>query len=545
MAQPAPLVVTASVPASVPAAVPAEEPAVVESIDLGPKLTLLLEHDALIVHDRSSTKSTRTSCPPASSPAATKPGSIPLYNILWAELCVDSQTLTIDYAHEATKHKLRAATLTYPIPPIASVPTITAFISTLISRSYGAAQPRKRAFVLVNPNSGPGEAVKLFMREARPIFDAARMHLDVVITSYQGEAAELAEAMDVKAFDVVVACSGDGLPHEIFNGLGRRADARRALESMPVVMLPCGSGNAMACNLYGTHRPSLAALAIVKGVSTPLDLVSVTQGEKRTLSFLSQSLGLIADLDITTEGMRWLGSTRFTVGFFWLVWKKKLYPCDIAVKVEIDHKDGVREHYKSRVVAGGGGAGESGEDAGGRKSDRDSEATMTTTRTPLGENDALGLPPLRYGTVQDKLPEGWELIRHEKLWSFYCGNMAYMSPGLDFFPAAMANDGLMDLVTIDGPVSAAKAIEVQLGVESGQYFDNPLIKYRKVSAYRIIPRVEDGNGIISIDGERFDFKPFQAEVHPALGRTLSKVGGYENPGPKHWDKVTVSERLLA
>lgn len=123
--------------------------------------------------------------------------------------------------------------------------------------------------------------------------------------------------------------------------------------------------------------------------------------------------------------------------------------------------------------------------------------------------------------------------------------MAYMSPGLDFFPAAMANDGLMDLVTIDGPVSAAKAIEVQLGVESGKYFDNPLIKYRKVSAYRIIPRVEDENGIISIDGEKFDFKPFQAEVHPALGRTLSKVGGYENPGPRHWDKVTVSERLLA
>jgi sphingosine kinase len=123
--------------------------------------------------------------------------------------------------------------------------------------------------------------------------------------------------------------------------------------------------------------------------------------------------------------------------------------------------------------------------------------------------------------------------------------MAYMSPGLDFFPAAMANDGLMDMVTIDGPLSAAKAIEMQLGVESGEYFDNPLIKYRKVSAYRIIPRVEDEHGIVSIDGERFDFKPFQAEVHPALGRTLSKVGGYENPGPKHWDKVTVSERLLA
>lgn len=123
--------------------------------------------------------------------------------------------------------------------------------------------------------------------------------------------------------------------------------------------------------------------------------------------------------------------------------------------------------------------------------------------------------------------------------------MAYMAPGLDFFPAALANDGFLDMVTIDGPVPTAKAVEIQLGVESGRYFDNPLVKYRKVSAYRLIPRKEDKDGIISIDGEKTDFEPFQAEVHPGLGRTLSKVGGYENPGPKHWDKVTNSERLLA
>lgn len=123
--------------------------------------------------------------------------------------------------------------------------------------------------------------------------------------------------------------------------------------------------------------------------------------------------------------------------------------------------------------------------------------------------------------------------------------MAYMAEGLDFFPAAMANDGLMDLVTVDGPISVLQAIDIQTGVNSGRYFDNPMVKYRKVSAYRIIPRLEDEKGIVSIDGEKFAFKPFQAEVHPALGRTLSRGGGYENPGPKHWDKVTNSERLLA
>jgi sphingosine kinase len=328
--------------------------------------------------------------------------------------------LNIDFAQEASKSKLRAAKLSYPVPPIASLDTINAFISTLISRSYGAAQNRKRAYVLVNPNAGPGGADRVFSREARPIFEAARMDLTVVTTTYAGEAGKLAEEMDVDAFDVVVACSGDGLPHEIFNGLGRRRDARRALGRTAVAMIPCGSGNAMAINLYGTHDPSLSALAIVKGVRTPFDLVSVTQGEERRLSFLSQALGLVAVLDITTENMRWLGSHRFTLGFLKEVLQKNLYPCDIAVKVEIEHKEGVKEHYKNKVLENNG-YGNAEEGAG--KSDRDSETTRMGTP---GQDEEMGLPPLRYGTVRDKLPEGWELIPHEKLWSFYCGNVSFL-----------------------------------------------------------------------------------------------------------------------
>ena len=40
--------------ASVPAAKPAGKPGVVESLELGPKVTLILEHDALVVHGMSS-----------------------------------------------------------------------------------------------------------------------------------------------------------------------------------------------------------------------------------------------------------------------------------------------------------------------------------------------------------------------------------------------------------------------------------------------------------------------------------------------------------
>lgn len=79
-------------------------------------------------------------------------------------------------------------------------------------------------------------------------------------------------------FDIKVACSGDGLVHEIFNGLAERHDAGYALSKVAVCHVPCGSSNAMSCNLYGTQCPSFAASAIVKGRRTSINLMSITQG---------------------------------------------------------------------------------------------------------------------------------------------------------------------------------------------------------------------------------------------------------------------------
>jgi len=467
---------------------------------------------------------------------------VPYYNVLWADVSEDGRYLRIDYAAEDRSTGLEMRHAKFDIDPPEPGPhfegEIAQWIERLLDRSYCAATRRKRAWVLVNPHAGPGGADKVWQKQVKPIFQAARMPLTVVRTSYSGEAVELAKELNIDDFDIAVPCSGDGLPHEVFNGLGKRVDAGRALSKIAVCHVPCGSGNAMSCNLYGTHRPSLAALAIVKGLPTPFDLVSITQGDRRTLSFLSQALGMVADLDIATEPLRWMGGARFTVGFLALAMQRKTYPCDIAVKVEIGDKDNVKRHYGQQVSQTG---------KPGSESDvaEEHQGGMAPSISSPAGNGQQGLPPLRYGTVLDKLPEGWDLVPHEKLGNFYCGNMAYMAPDLNFFSAALANDGMMDLVTVDGDVSPLKAISLQMSVETGHFFDSPLVNYRKVTAYRIIPRDGCPKGYISIDGESLPWEPFQAEVHHGLGLTLSKSGGYEAPGPLNWDTVTTRERLHA
>lgn len=218
--------------------------------------------------------------------------------------------------------------------------------------------------------------------------------------------------MDIDAFDIVVPCGGDGGPHELFRGLGARADARRALATVAVAHVPCGSGNALACNTVGTPKAGRAALAIVKGVPTPVDLVSITQGETRNLSFLSQTLGVMAEADLGTEHLRWMGEHRFTYGTVKQILKKKEYACDLWVKMEIETKEAIRKHYKR---------------------EREGSTDKMTTTTSTAESEELGasavageegLPPLKYGTVADAVAEEWTKVDADHVGTFFAGNVS-------------------------------------------------------------------------------------------------------------------------
>lgn len=378
---------------------------------------------------------------------------------------------------------------------------IRSWIEKLLDRAYGASQRQKRIKVLVNPFGGVGAAQKIYHKHISPIFAAARCEIDVEKTQYNGHATELvAESLDIEEFDVIACASGDGVVHEVFNGLAKKKDAARALAKVAVVQLPCGSGNALSLNLNGTDSPSLAALAIIKGLRTPLDLVSVTQGDRRLISFLSQSTGIVAESDLATEHLRWMGSARFTYGFLVRLVRKTLYPADIAIKFEHETKDEVRKTYAAEA----------------------SSTPPNPGDRPIPSQDT-GLPELKYGTISDPLPDGWTLIPHDKLGNFYAGNLAYMSPDANFFPAALPSDGCVDLLRVDGDIPRMTSLNTMFAIQNHTFFDLPHVNYSKVSAYRIIPK-NQVHGYISIDGERVPFEPFQAEVHRGLGTVLSRTG---------------------
>ncbi|KAH6717376.1 sphingoid long chain base kinase-like protein [Leptodontidium sp. MPI-SDFR-AT-0119] len=440
-----------------------------------------------------------------------KPQIIPFYNILWAEL--DKNDLIIDFALPLNENVV-PSTLKFSIGPDSH--SVANWISVLLDCSYRGAQQKKRAKVLVNPYSGSGNARRWYPKYILPLFRAARCSIDSVETRYSGEGVAIFETLDIDAFDMAVVCSGDGLAHEVFNGLGNRPDAKKALSEMAVAHIPCGSGNGLSHNLNATGNASMATLAVIKGIRKPLDLISVTQGDTRVLSFLSQTAGMGAESDLATENLRWMGEARFKLGFLTRILAKKVYPCEIAVKIAIDDKGSIMDHYAKEKL---------------KNSLKDKQCQIFPEVGSTGEDqDSGGLPPLKYGTIHDKIPEDWTVIPCENLGILYCGNLAYMAADAKFFPPALPNDGLMDLVLIDGNISRRASLKMFDALRDEKFFEMPVVKYYKISAYRWIPHNQE-SGYISVDGERIPFSPYQAEVHKGLGTVIMKNHKIAGAGP--------------
>ena len=101
-----------------------------------------------------------------------------------------------------------------------------------------------RTLIIANPAAQSGAAREVAERLQRFLDMTARAsQFDLVLTARMGHAKEL--AAQAQGYRTVIALGGDGVIHEVVNGLmTQKADARPAL-----AILPVGSGNDFAQTL--------------------------------------------------------------------------------------------------------------------------------------------------------------------------------------------------------------------------------------------------------------------------------------------------------
>lgn len=510
------------------------------------------------------------------------------------------------------------------------------WVDRVMSAAYQHVKPYKRIKVLINPAGGPGKGRQLFDSRARPILEAAGCKLDVTVTTHRMHGFEIARELRIADYDAVGVVSGDGLLHELLNGFATRSDARQAL-ALPLAPIPSGSGNAMSINLLGAQQGfslALACLNIIKGRPMKLDLLRVTQpasafppgvpvpgrslsgslgkrggktaGEPtlngnpsasargsedvarlidapskpfvQYYSFLSQAIGILADLDLGTEHLRSLGDTRFLIGYASSVLRNA--KCDVDVDIKLgargsknraEMRQRVIDFYQARSRStadqNADGATEGGDLDEGQNSltqnAQDSSVSasspcdlvhgdvtqpLTTSSNPpppfdmrdpswphslLSKTSSVRQVEAALQASQgdeQALQSGWMRIQ-EPIASLYGGKLPFVSRDMMQFPFALPNDGTIDVAMILHAGGRAAKLPEDGYAENGQIVYQKAMTYLKVEAIRVTPKRKEGDkklkmgGLISIDGEKVPYAAFQVEVARGLQYSVLSLYG--------------------
>jgi hypothetical protein len=180
---------------------------------------------------------------------------------------------------------------------------------------------KPRVLVVINPFAGTKSAPKVYKETVRPMLSLAGFQVEEKDTEYGGHANEIIAGLDAsdlyemeghrKPYERIVTVSGDGVFHEVIQGIFARPDWARVISSVRLGIVSGGSANALARNI-GEGSNVLGVLrGIISGRTTDLSLMAMTQhtpsGQRTWYSHLELLWGFPADADIESERQRWAG----------------------------------------------------------------------------------------------------------------------------------------------------------------------------------------------------------------------------------------------
>ncbi|XP_029006530.1 sphingosine kinase 1 [Betta splendens] len=395
-----------------------------------------------------------------------------------------------------------------------------------------------RIMLLVNPQSGKGQALALYNSHVQRMLSEAGVLHTLVITERQNHARELVRETDLSQLDAVVIMSGDGLLYEVINGLLERPDWEEAVRT-PLGVLPGGSGNALAASIHHYSGASLVSseellvscgFLLCKGLVSRMDLVSIhLSSSPRLFSFLSLAWGFVADVDIESEKYRHIGAVRFTIGTLVRLASLRVYRGRLSYLPagEGCARGAVKLRHNPPPPPVGPGCPSrdspcqntlynschSNNSLSARRTE--SVSSRSASSSLPGPSDSLLLP------LDQPLPSDWVVVQEEDFVLILAMYQSHLAEDMLVAPDATLDDGTIHLFYIRAGISRIALLRLLLAMEKGAHLATNCqhLVHTKVRALRLEPY--SPKGIITVDGEVVEYGPVQAEVHRGLARLIS------------------------
>ena len=381
----------------------------------------------------------------------------------------------------------------------------TEYISQIKKEIYSISLPKlnelqaknrkRKLLAFINPIGGKGNALSLW-EKAEKIFAQADLDIDKIITSTFRQAYTTILNTDPNTYDGFIACSGDGVIHEIINAIFHRneEDKNKFLERCAICTLPAGSGNALskAISSYcgDDNRIETHCYYLCKGKTKKIDVqeMELKGKENKIYSVVALMYGFLAECDLDSECLRCIGMFRTTL------MGAVRYFC-------------LRDYFGCLYYLP--------EDA---------------------SEDTINNMPNIDTNIEDETKYG--LIKENDRWNmFVANNIKYVSEDIPIHPLSKTDDGYHDVFTIPESKGGTRWPLLRWliqDMDTGLIFtdnENKILKngyrYYKTKWWRFIPkRIRDDpddvnhdynwNTYYSIDGERYELNPIQC-------RTINKI----------------------
>lgn len=354
-----------------------------------------------------------------------------------------------------------------------------------VDAMFGGHGKRRRALIIINPKSGRGDAAESVESTLLPLLrNAGSMVVTQKMTEYPKHATEIMLEAQPGEYDVVLSAGGDGTVHEILQGMLQRADWQEMAQSLQLVQVPCGSGNALAASC-GIWDIATAAYAAIRGEPTSMDIASIHQPSTNSTmySFLSVTYGMVANLDIGTEHLRWMGGARFIWGAIKEIISQRMYDIEISYI--------------------------------GMHEEEEEDADYGTTR--------CNRPPCRWipghtgqhPKVNDN-DSPWKTIHGTQVQLCVFSNLPWLDMNFNLAPHAEMGGGCYNLLYTVGRQGLSRSMQLLNKAETGEHMH--LIDEVRVFAFYIHPK--STNTWLVIDGEPIPNEPIYGEIHKQLCQVL-------------------------
>lgn len=193
-----------------------------------------------------------------------------------------------------------------------------------------------KILTIINPNSGKGNSKLIFEKNIKQYLIKNNFDFDVFISSRKNEITEYVTKYEFNENKNILLLGGDGSLFEILQGI-QNFDTNK----FNIYILPVGSGNGIYTSLL---KPQFKFCKLKN--DNELKLSKFNINNKTGLFALGISIGIISDVDLNTEWLRFLGNFRYDLGGLYYILRTPSY----KLKVNYINENNEREILNDEFI---------------------------------------------------------------------------------------------------------------------------------------------------------------------------------------------------